>query len=105
MRDVGADWDFADVRDHYLRVLHDSSPADADYWERSRHVTGEIMSNVFGEWRRSASESTGGIVLWLRDLAPAPVGAFSTTQDGRSSPGTTSGARWRRLPCGLSTRD
>ena len=70
MRDVGADWDFADVRDHYLRVLHDTGPADADYWERSRHVTGELMSNVFGEWRRGASESTGGIVLWLRDLAP-----------------------------------
>ncbi len=69
MRDVGADWDFADVRDHYLRALHDISPDDPDYWERSRHVTGELMAAVFGEWRRPGSVSAGGIVLWLRDRA------------------------------------
>lgn len=69
MRDVGADWDFADVRDHYLRVLHDVGPGDEDYWERARHVTGELMAAVFGEWRRGASPCAGGIVLWLRDLA------------------------------------
>jgi beta-mannosidase len=69
MRDVGADWDFADVRDHYLRLLHGAGPDDEAYWERSRHVTGEVMAAVFGEWRRSASPCSGGIVLWLRDLA------------------------------------
>jgi beta-mannosidase len=37
--------------------------------ERQR-VTGEVMADVFGEWRRPASASTGGIVLWLRDLEP-----------------------------------
>src|SRR5258705_7987861 len=26
------------------------------------------MAEVFGEWRRSASASGGGLVLWLRDL-------------------------------------
>lgn len=70
MRDVGADWDFADVRDHYLRLLHGVGPEDAVYWDRARAVTGELMAEVFGEWRRAASPCAGGIVLWSRDLAP-----------------------------------
>lgn len=70
MRDVGADWDFAEVRDHYLKLLHGISRDDPDYWERSRFVTGEVMAEVFGEWRRAASASNGGIVLWSRDLVP-----------------------------------
>ncbi|HEY0416188.1 MAG TPA: hypothetical protein VGC78_07355 [Gaiellaceae bacterium] len=70
MRDAGADWDFADVRDHYLRELHGAGPGDDLYWELSRHVTGELMARVFGEWRRPGSTCGGGIVLWLRDLRP-----------------------------------
>ena len=35
-----------------------------------RHVTGELMAEVFGEWRRASSPCAGGIVLWLRDLVP-----------------------------------
>jgi beta-mannosidase len=77
-RDVGAEWDFADVRDHYLGLLFDLDPAalrEADperYLELSRAVSGEVMAAVFGEWRRSASPCGGGLVLWLRDLAPGP---------------------------------
>ena len=82
MRDVGADWDFADVRDHYLRELHGVTPGDGDYWERARHVTGELMAAVFGEWRRASSPCTGGIVLWLRDLAPGS-GWGLLSSDGR----------------------
>jgi beta-mannosidase len=70
MRDVGASWDFADVRDHYLQLLHGVSRADDDYWERSRFVTGEVMAEVFGEWRRYASTTSGGFILWSRDLVP-----------------------------------
>jgi beta-mannosidase len=33
-------------------------------------VTGEVMADVFGEWRRAASPCGGALVLWLRDLAP-----------------------------------
>ncbi len=75
-RDVGADWDFADVRDHYLGLLFDLdaralASADAErYLELSRAVTGEVMAEVFGEWRRAGSPCGGGLVLWLQDLLP-----------------------------------
>ncbi len=70
MRDVGANWDFADVRDHYLQLLYGIDRTHEDYWERSRFVTGEVMAEVFGEWRRDASVTSGGIILWSRDLVP-----------------------------------
>jgi len=75
-RDAGASWDFADVRDHYLRELFGEEPAAlrrADperYLELSRAVSGELMAEVFGEWRRAASPCGGGLLLWLRDLVP-----------------------------------
>jgi beta-mannosidase len=75
-RDAGTGWDFEDVRDHYLALLFDLDPGelrrvDHDrYLELSRTVTGEVMAEVFGEWRRAGSPCGGGMVLWLRDLAP-----------------------------------
>ena len=75
-RDVGTDWDFDDARDTYLAELFGVEPAelrrvDLDrYLELSRAVGGEVPAAVFGEWRRNASPCAGGIVLWLRDLAP-----------------------------------
>ena len=75
-RDAGSGWDFDDVRDHYLALLYGVDPgelrrADPDrYLELSRAVTGEVMAQVFGEWRRGASPCGGGLVLWLRDLVP-----------------------------------
>ena len=75
-RDPGAGWDFDDVRDHYLALLFGVDPGElrhADherYLELSRAVTGEVMADVFGEWRRAGSPCGGGLVLWLRDLSP-----------------------------------
>ena len=75
-RDAGSGWDFDDVRDFYLRLLFgvdagELRRVDHDrYLELSRAVSGEVMAEVFGEWRRSASQCGGGLVLWLRDLAP-----------------------------------
>src|SRR5579864_8805146 len=75
-RDPGAGWDFEDVRDYYFRLLYSLDPlpiryADAArYLELSRMVSGEVMAEVFGEWRRPASPCGGGIVLWGADLQP-----------------------------------
>jgi beta-mannosidase len=75
-RDNEADWDFEDVRDHYLRVLFEVDAAQLRhvdrprYLELSRVLTGEIMAEVFGEWRRARSPCGGGLVLWMRDLLP-----------------------------------
>jgi beta-mannosidase len=73
-RDVGAGWDFEDVRDHYLTLLFGVDPSELRrtdherYLELSRAVTGEVMAEVFGEWRRRGSRCGGGLVLWLRDV-------------------------------------
>jgi beta-mannosidase len=77
-RDSGADWDFDDVRDHYLALLHGVDPAatranDPDrYLELSRQVTGEVMAAVLTEWRRPGSSCRGALILMLRDLWPSP---------------------------------
>jgi beta-mannosidase len=88
-RDAGAGWDFDDVRDHYLALLFGGDPGelrrvDHDrYLEISRFVSGEVMAEVFGEWRRRASPSGGGLVLWLRDLV---AGAGWGVLDHRGEP-------------------
>jgi beta-mannosidase len=75
-RDAGAGWDFDDVRDHYLELLFGLDPValrSSDhnrYLELSRALTGEVMAEVFGEWRREQSRCGGGLVLWLGDLQP-----------------------------------
>lgn len=75
-RDVGASWDFEDVREHYLQRLYGVSPQqlrteDPDrYLRLSRAVTGEVMEEVFAEWRRARS-GCGGALVWLfQDLWP-----------------------------------
>ncbi len=88
-RDSGAEWDFEDVRDHYLEDLYGLDPdalraADPErYLELSRAVSGELMAAVFGEWRRAASPCGGGLVLWMRDFSP---GAGWGVMDGNGKP-------------------
>ncbi len=73
-RDLGAGWDFDDVRDHYLAQTFGVDPlavryADHErYLELGRVVTGVVMAHVFTEWRRRRSVTRGGLVWFLRDL-------------------------------------
>jgi beta-mannosidase len=75
-RDLGADWDFEDIRDHYLATLRGVDPArlmaedPALYLDLGRAVTGEAMTAVFAEWRRIGSRCGGGLVWTLQDLRP-----------------------------------
>jgi beta-mannosidase len=73
-RDLGAGWDFDDVRDHYLAALFNTDPAKLRstnhdrYLVLSRVTTGEIMAAAFTEWRLPDSTCNGALVLFLRDL-------------------------------------
>lgn len=88
-RDQGTGWDFEDVRDHYLKLLYGVDPnalryADTNrYWDLSRMASGEVMAEVFGEWRRFQSGCMGGIVLWCSDVMP---GAGWGILDDRGAP-------------------
>jgi beta-mannosidase len=79
--DNGADWDFADVREHYLRQRYGAEASDSD----AQRVTGEVMADVFAEWRRPGSGCGGGIVLWLRDVVPG-AGWGLLDHEGRPKP-------------------
>lgn len=73
-RDLGAGWDFDDVRDHYVRRLFGVDPLALRYADHERYLAlgraavGEVMAAVFGEWRRQGSSCRGGLVWFLRDL-------------------------------------
>jgi beta-mannosidase len=75
-RDLGAGWDFDDVRDHYMGILFNTDPTrlratDHDrYLTLSRITTAEVMASAFTEWRLPGSTCNGALVLFLRDLWP-----------------------------------
>lgn len=75
-RDAGASWDFEDVRDHYVRELCGVDPflvryADPErYLDLGRAVCAYLYAEVFAEWRRAGSPSSGGLVLCWRDVVP-----------------------------------
>lgn len=73
-RDLGAGWDFEDVRDHYLAALYGVDPLRSRYADHERYlslgrvVTGDLMADAFAEWRRPGSGCRGALVWFLRDL-------------------------------------
>ncbi|HTJ41506.1 MAG TPA: glycoside hydrolase family 2 protein, partial [Kofleriaceae bacterium] len=73
-RDLGAGWDFDDVRDHYTALLYGVDPvalrtADPDrYLALAKVASGEVMAHAFGEWRRARSQTRGALIWFLRDL-------------------------------------
>lgn len=76
-RDTGTGWDFDDVRDHYLHYLFGVDPVRLRcydmprYLQLSRVVPGEMMTQVFGEWRSGHSNNSGALVWFFKDLWPA----------------------------------
>lgn len=77
-RDRSASWDFEDTRDHYLGLLYDVDPArlrrehPSRYLHLSRAVTGEVLEDTFGEWRRAGSSCNGALIWTFQDLLPGP---------------------------------
>jgi beta-mannosidase len=73
-RELGAGWDFEDVRDHYLELLFGTtaralrSTDPARYLQLSRMASAGAMRSAFSEWRRPNSGCGGALVLMLRDL-------------------------------------
>jgi beta-mannosidase len=88
-RDLGAGWDFEDVRDHYLKLHYGIDPLRCRYADHERYlalsrvVTGELMADAFAEWRRPASSCRGALVWLLRDLW---AGAGWGLQDDQGQP-------------------
>jgi beta-mannosidase len=75
-RDLGAGWDFEDVRDHYVKELFGVDVLALRYSDHDRYLrlgriaTAEVMAATFAEWRRQRSACGGGLVWFLRDLVP-----------------------------------
>jgi beta-mannosidase len=75
-RDLGAGWDFDDIRDHYVKVLYGVDPLALRTMDHERYLalgrvaTGEVMERTFAEWRRLRSVTRGGLLWFLRDLRP-----------------------------------
>lgn len=73
-RDLGAGWDFDDVRDHYVQQLSGVDPARLRHADHDRYLalgrlaTSEVMQSAFAEWRRPGSPCAGALLLMLRDL-------------------------------------
>lgn len=75
-RDLGASWDFDDVRDHYVQALYGVDPTrlrredPVRYLDLGRAVSCDLAEAVFSEWRRDGSPCAGGLVWQWRDLRP-----------------------------------
>jgi len=84
-RDMGAPWDFEDIRDHYLEEIFGVRAAAVRYeapdryLELSRATQAIVTEHVFTEWMREGSTAKGGLVLMLQDLEPSAAWGLITS--------------------------
>lgn len=75
-RDLGAGWDFDDVRDHYVEALYGERADHLRAYDPARHLmlgraaVAEAMAAAFSRWRAHGSVCRGALVFTLRDLRP-----------------------------------
>jgi beta-mannosidase len=75
-RDTDAGWDFEDIRDYYMEQIFQVNAValrshDIErYLYLARVTTGEVMKQVYAEWRRPDSCCGGGLVWFFKDIAP-----------------------------------
>lgn len=73
-RDLGAGWDFDDVRDHYVKALFGEDPQALRMSDPARHLVlgraaaAEALTAAFTQWRAAGSACRGALVWFLRDL-------------------------------------
>ncbi|MFO1337135.1 MAG: hypothetical protein U1F53_02690 [Burkholderiaceae bacterium] len=73
-RDLGAGWDFDDVRDHYVQQLFGEDPQALRMSDPARHLllgraaAAEAVQAAFDQWRAAGSACRGALVWFLRDL-------------------------------------
>ncbi len=73
-RDLGAGWDFDDVRDHYVQHLFGEDPQALRMSDPARHLllgraaAAEAVQAAFDQWRAAGSSCRGALVWFLRDL-------------------------------------
>ena len=91
-RDVGASWDFDDVRDYYLealfrvRAMHLQRDDPERYLALSRAVIVDVIETTYAEWRRPGSPTRGALVWVLQDLVPgAGWGVIDSDGDPKSA--------------------
>ncbi len=75
-RDPDSGYDFEDVRDYYMEQLFevDTVALRSQDMERylylARATTGEVMKQVYAEWRRPNSSCGGGLIWFFKDIVP-----------------------------------
>ncbi|HEX5683726.1 MAG TPA: glycoside hydrolase family 2 protein, partial [Ideonella sp.] len=73
-RDLGAGWDFDDVRDHYVKHVFGEDPMALRMSDPARHLVlgraaaSEAVIAAFSQWRAADSACRGAMVWFLRDL-------------------------------------
>lgn len=90
-RDLGAGWDFDDVRDHYVEQLFGERADELRAVDPVRHLmlgraaVAEAMRAAFDRWRAAGSVCGGAVVWFLRDLWPGAGWGILDDEGGAKS--------------------